>query len=333
MRNVTKQADRIDELEKALADGAARERDYARAIEELNDDVQSLDAAVAHWRNAAAVDDHRRAVGLGAGGGGTGGTGSGGGVGGGVGGGAGGGGVGAAGAGGTGAGEQEQAVASTRAVAALGAEIAALQRAVHFLRDENASLRHQEAQSATDPAADSWLLQPLLPSQAVGAALDRCGDELARESREVLAELRSLVLEERVLDLAAAGSSPATRGKWRPLESTPRWTVARQRLRYDAVAGWKDDLVARVGRHLSSSSSSSSSSASAYGRATGGRTGRRRGATGVAGVRGVAEGGAGRGAAARVKVSLPETGLGHDVIVVRDAEGWEEVQEALGLLG
>lgn len=99
MRNVTKQSERIEELEKLVSEGAIREKDLTDAIENLNEEIQSLETEVDKWKKTA---NDKRALGevdrIGA----------------------------------------EKAVATAREVDELKKEITSLTGAVNFLRDENA---------------------------------------------------------------------------------------------------------------------------------------------------------------------------------------------------
>ncbi|KAI5799868.1 dynein associated protein-domain-containing protein [Geopyxis carbonaria] len=199
MRNVTKQTSRIEELEGLLTAGTAREKDFAEAVENLNEEIQTLESEVAKLKKAA---EDKRAVGE------------------------------------TDRAGQERAVATAREVTSLKREITALRGAVAHFRAENASLRYEDLLTA-----NSWLQAPLLTpaSDARDAEAD-----LAKETRDVFGELRRLVAEERVVDLAAL---PEDRMKWRPAAQSVRWNLERQRERYEAVRGWKDDLLARMAAH------------------------------------------------------------------------------------
>lgn len=105
MRNVTKQSERIEVLEKLVSQGTIREKDFSDAIENLNEEIQTLDAEVDKWKKAA---NDKRALGevdrIGA----------------------------------------EKAVATAREVDVLKKEIAALTGAVNFLRDENARINKND---------------------------------------------------------------------------------------------------------------------------------------------------------------------------------------------
>jgi dynactin 1 len=135
---------------------------------------------------------------------------------------------------------QERAVATAREVGALKKEITSLKGAVTFFREENGRLRRSD-----QAAPNSWLLKPLRDPKT--QEIREFETELAKEGRDVMAELCSLVLEERVVDLdKLCPHAGAERMKWKPQRETPRWTVARQRERYEAVRAWKQDLLGRV---------------------------------------------------------------------------------------
>jgi dynactin 1 len=197
MRNVTKQSERIEELEKAVSDGAAREKDFSEAIETLNEEIQALEIEVAKWRKAA---EDRRAVGE------------------------------------TDRAGQERAVATAREVGALKKEIEALKGAVRFFRLENERHRKEDVD-----APNAWLKKPLRDPKVEQAKEKEM--KMEKEAKDVLEELRRLVTEEKVLELK---TDAAQRLGWRPVRETPRWVVARQRERYEAVKAWKRDLVRRV---------------------------------------------------------------------------------------
>lgn len=197
MRNVTKQSERIEELEKLVSEGTAREKDFSEAIETLNEEIQALEIDVAKWRKAA---EDRRAVGE------------------------------------TDRAGQERAVATAREVGALKKEITALRGAVGFFREENGRLGREDL-AATNIA---WLMKPLRDPKI--AEIREAEDRLQKEAKDVMAELCALALEEHVVEL----KDSVERMKWKPQRETPRWTVAKQRERYESVKAWKEDLMARV---------------------------------------------------------------------------------------
>jgi len=263
MRNVTKQSERIEELEKQVAEGTAREKDFAEAVENLNEDLQSMEADALKWKKAA---EDKRAVGE------------------------------------TDRAGQERAVATAREVGSLKKEITALKGAVGFFREENARMRRDDL-----VAADSWLLKPLVDRKQKEMAEYEAG--LAKESRDVMAELCNLVLEERVVDLNKLCPNDGERMRWKPVRKTPRWTCARQRERYEAIKVWKQDLLGRVERHLEVPKS------------------KRKGG----------EPDKARLPSAKIKmVGLPRGFLGKEQlgteVIIRESERWEEIQGRLGVV-
>lgn len=201
MRNVTKQSERIEQLEKRVTEGTAREKDFADAIETLNDEISSLESEISKWKKLA---NDKRAVGevdkLGA----------------------------------------ERAVASAMEVDGLKREIKGLTGAVNFFREENARLRKAELS-----AADSWLLEPLGPTDDA-KEIDDYETALAREGQDVLAQLMALATESRIVDLT---TTPENRRAWRPGRSTPAYQLLEQQERYHALAAWRDELTTRALHH------------------------------------------------------------------------------------
>jgi dynactin 1 len=250
MRNVTKQSERIEALEKLLLEGGQREKDFSKAIEELNEEVQALETEVGKWRKAA---EDKRAVGE------------------------------------TDRAGQERAVATAREVESLKKEIMNLKGAVEFFREEAAAIRRRDL-----TAPDSWLLEPLVETPEM--LVRKYEAQLAKEARDVMGELRSLVLEEKVVKITRTKKDM----RWRPVKESPKWTCARQKERYEAVKGWKEDLLGRVQAH------------------TGGQEKKRGGEVG------------------KVKLRLPEgwTKLQGEVdqVVVHEPESWEELRGQLGVM-
>jgi dynactin 1 len=201
MRNVTKQSERIEQLEKQVTEGTAREKDFADAIESLNDEISALESEVSKWKKMA---NDKRAVGevdkLGA----------------------------------------ERAVASAMEVGDLKREIKGLTGAVNFFREENSRVKKVELS-----AADSWLLEPL-GSGADVKEFDDYETALAREGRDVFAQLMVLATESRVVDLS---KTPENRKSWRPVRSTPRYQLLEQRERYETLAAWRDEVITRASYH------------------------------------------------------------------------------------
>ncbi|KAK4133079.1 hypothetical protein BT67DRAFT_423812 [Trichocladium antarcticum] len=140
---------------------------------------------------------------------------------------------------------QERAVATAREMDALKADMAALQAAVRFLREDS-----RRARLAQQAELD-WLAAPLVakppPSPSPAAAEQRRVAMLASEGRAVLAELVDLAAAATVFDL---GTLPrGNRAGWKPARSTPQYHAARQAEEWAEWKGWADE-VARKGRAL-----------------------------------------------------------------------------------
>ena len=146
---------------------------------------------------------------------------------------------------------QEKAVATAREVAALKSEITNLHGAVNFLREENARIRQVDVS-----AINSWLFEPIRPSSTPVTnsptpagnlnkkmRVKQWGEEMVRESNDLLSELVSLATESQIIDLR---ETPQNRKAWRPVSKTPSYIYWRQRERYETLAGWRDSIVGRI---------------------------------------------------------------------------------------
>jgi dynactin 1 len=128
----------------------------------------------------------------------------------------------------------EVAVATAREMENLKDEIAGLQAAVRYLRDDNRRMRLSEPQNW------AWLEAPLMapPSQ------DESRKELVvQEGNDVLAELLNLAASAKVYDLSKV---PKDRLAWRPAKSTPGWHVAKQREDYESWRSWQRTVTLKV---------------------------------------------------------------------------------------
>ncbi|PWW73898.1 hypothetical protein C7212DRAFT_359190 [Tuber magnatum] len=258
MRNVTKQSERIEELEKQVSFSTVREATFSETLDSLNEEVVTLEAEVAKWKKAA---NEKHAVGeidkIGA----------------------------------------ERAVATAKEVDSLKKEITSLTGAVAFFREENARIKNAELL-----AADSWLLESLLPRPDV-KEVEEYETDLAAEGQDVFAELMLLATESKVVDLTQI---PENRKAWRPARRTPKYHLLEQREHYESLASWRDDVISRALYHDAAKASI--------------RPRKPKGAKSVFG--------------ARVNV-LVDQGLaakGGEVaeVVIREPEGWEEFGETMG---
>ena len=197
---------------------------------------------------------------------------------------------------------QERAVATAREMDALKDEIAGLQAAVRYLREDSRRAR------LTEQPDHDWLAEPLT-RPAPPVAEQRRG-LVASEAKVVLGELVRLAGDAKLYSLDAL---PADKLAWRPARSTPQYHAARQEEDFLAWKSWHDAVV-KKSRVLTTGKSGAGGSASARG--VEGRTSRR------------------REAAARLQVRLPGLdgkvvpGLGREVQIVGSGE-WESLQGRL----
>ncbi|KAH6666469.1 dynactin [Plectosphaerella plurivora] len=126
---------------------------------------------------------------------------------------------------------QERAVATAREMDALKSDIASLQAAVRYLREDNRRARTTEQHNY------DWLAQPL--RKPVAAAEQR-RQLVAAEGRDALGELVRFATNAKVYDLATL---PKDKLAWRPAKSTPQYHAAKQREDLAAWRGWRDSVV------------------------------------------------------------------------------------------
>jgi dynactin 1 len=198
MRDATKKNERITKLEKRIEDAKKREAELSESIETQNEELTTLEADREKWKKVA---EDAKALGIVAPGSKAG---------------------------------QERAVATAREMEALKTEIASLQAAVRYLREDNRRAR------VTDPEGLDFLAAPLTKSKSTEG--QRKALVLA-EGQDVLNELLTLTSSAQVYDL---NSMPKNRLAWRPAKSTPQYHVAKQREDYEAWSGWKDAVVKKA---------------------------------------------------------------------------------------
>ncbi|KAK6604714.1 CAP-Gly domain-containing protein [Botrytis cinerea] len=203
MRDATKKNERINELERKIEVAKNREAELAEAIELQNKELSTMEADREKWKKIA---DESKALGEVVSGSKAG---------------------------------QERAVATAREMDALKTEIASLQAAVRYLREDNRRVKLSERENM------SWLDEPLIKSKSVEEQRKAL---VIAEGQDVLSELLTLATGEnsRIYDL---GAIKADRGKWRPAKSTPGYWVARQREEYEDWRTWKEEVV-KKGRVL-----------------------------------------------------------------------------------
>ncbi|KAH7407187.1 dynein associated protein-domain-containing protein [Cadophora sp. MPI-SDFR-AT-0126] len=198
MRDATKKNERISELEKKIEDAKKREAELTESIESQNKELTAIEADRDNWKKIA---EDAKALGVAAPG--------------------------------TKAG-QEQAVATAREMEALKTEIASLQAAVRYLREDSRRAR------LTQPQNLDWLDAPLIKPKSKEE--QRKALVLA-EGQDVLNELLTLTSTAKLYDLSVM---PKNRLAWRPARATPQYHVAKQRENYEAWSSWKDGVVKKA---------------------------------------------------------------------------------------
>jgi dynactin 1 len=201
MRDATKKNERITELEKKIEDAKKRETKLTESIETQNKELTTMEADREKWKKIA---DDTKVLGVVVPGSKAG---------------------------------QERAVATAREIEALKTEIASLQAAVRYLREDNRRARLTE-QSGLD-----WLEAPLVKPKSKEEERKAL---ILSEGQDVLNELLNLTTSAKVYDLSAM---PKNRLAWRPAKSTPQYHVAKQREDYEVWSSWKESVI-KKGRAL-----------------------------------------------------------------------------------
>jgi dynactin 1 len=194
MRDATKKNERITELERKIEEAKQHEAKLNDTIEIRDKELAITEADRERWKKTA---EDTRAIGIVVPGSQAG---------------------------------HERAVATAREMEALKIEIASLQAAVRYLREDSRRARLVDSQSL------SWLDAPLTTSK------DRQQlrkDLVVAEGNDVLNELLNLTKSAKVYDLSQL---PQDRLAWRPAKLTPQYYVAKQREDFEAWNGWRKDV-------------------------------------------------------------------------------------------
>ncbi|KAF3248333.1 hypothetical protein TWF192_006328 [Orbilia oligospora] len=134
---------------------------------------------------------------------------------------------------------RERAVATAREVLALKREVEISQGAARFHMEDARKARDSDV-----TLSNSWLYEPLVPTNK-GLAEDHARDEdLATEGRDLLTEFLNFTTSARVYDL-----SNTKHGGHRRTVETPQYNYIKQRERYESVLAWRDSLVNRGNIH------------------------------------------------------------------------------------
>ncbi|CAG7973001.1 unnamed protein product [Penicillium salamii] len=145
--------------------------------------------------------------------------------------------------------DSEASLAAMQENESLRAEVASLQAAVRFLREENRRsniLDPYSVQRSTEMHA--WLDAPL--TRAKPTAEQEKVQRTALESRDVMTHLLKLTKESHVTDLKSTVVAPvsgdgdnANRTTWRPSKTRLRYQVLQQRENFEHWAEWRDEIV------------------------------------------------------------------------------------------
>ncbi|KAF6843962.1 CAP-Gly domain-containing protein [Colletotrichum musicola] len=126
---------------------------------------------------------------------------------------------------------QERAVATAREMDALKSDIASLQAAVRYLREDNRRAR------TTEQHDYDWLAEPLTKAPTV---IEQRRQLVVAEGKDVLSELVKFTTSARVFDL---GSLPEDKLAWKPARTTPQYHAAKQREDLAAWKSWRDSVL------------------------------------------------------------------------------------------
>ncbi|OAX81109.1 hypothetical protein ACJ72_04554 [Emergomyces africanus] len=129
---------------------------------------------------------------------------------------------------------------------ALRSEVANLQAAVRFLREDNrrANLMDPYSVQRTNHMR-AWLDTPLV-RRKVTAEDTRVEPNAAAECQDVFTHLLKLTKESKFVDLKSTLPADETsRLSWRPIKSTTKYQVLRQREEYEQWTQWKDEVARR----------------------------------------------------------------------------------------
>lgn len=129
---------------------------------------------------------------------------------------------------------QERAVATAREMDALRADIAALQSAVRYLREDNRRAR------TTEQHKFDWLSEPLMKPLPLS---EQRRQLVVAEGKDVLSELLKMAGQAKMYDLKAL---PEDKLAWRPARSTPQYHAAKQAEHFAAWKSWQKAVVQKA---------------------------------------------------------------------------------------
>lgn len=211
MRDATKKASMVKELEARIEEFQSKESDLARTVDSQRKELQNMEAERDEYKSRLErVERASGTAGIA-----TDGVAVDGGV----------------------------SLATLRENEALRAEVESLQAAVRFLREENRRANMLDPYSIQRSAEmHSWLDVPLTRANA-GADREKA-QQFASESRDAFSHLLKLTEQSRVCDLKRTASRETTnRTGWRPSKTKLRYQVLQQRENFERWVEWRDDIV------------------------------------------------------------------------------------------
>ncbi|KAI0414983.1 dynactin [Xylaria grammica] len=129
---------------------------------------------------------------------------------------------------------QERAVATAREMDALKNDIANLQAAVRYLREDNRRAR------ITEQPKHDWLAEPLVKPTPI---LEQRKSLVAAEGKDVLSELLHMATSAKIYDLSALPKDKLT---WRPAKVTPQYHAAKLAEDFAAWKSWEASVVQKT---------------------------------------------------------------------------------------
>ncbi|GAP85677.2 putative dynactin 1 [Rosellinia necatrix] len=200
MRDANAKASRMSDLEAQIADAQSQVDNLKKDIEQQDREAKTLEADRDKWKKIAgdsrAYGDASDSAGTKAG--------------------------------------QERAVATAREMDALKNDIANLQAAVRYLREDNRRAR------VTEQPKYDWLAEPL---QKPAPVAEQRKALVAAEGKDVLAELLHMATSAKVYDLSAL---PKDKMAWRPAKATPQYHAAKLAEDFAAWQSWEASVVQKT---------------------------------------------------------------------------------------
>ena len=158
--------------------------------------------------------------------------------------------------------DQGMAMAMEYQLSSLKQEIDSLQAAIRYFKEENHRLQMPLADADLALANHTWLTTPLpskssrslLNSGKKASATVTAAAAISRESRDLFDALLDAAESFQPVDLrqtfsptpqVSKGGQGEVKSSWRPIRSTPRYQILRQKEEWEEWEEWKNDLLAR----------------------------------------------------------------------------------------